>query len=174
MTMEQTTEQTDVQEEFDFENVQRLLDLRDDLEIDGVPVWEAIERDTGLSRKAMEELQAKHVKKNGRPKPLYMVELINDTFIVRQLTQGDQRYMIELTNHMTSEKKKELGLGPNEELPESELIFIEYYVTTSTGVVWPEDFDPADEDNTISTLSWLYTTITNISGLNIRPDVKKV
>jgi hypothetical protein len=166
--------QENVEETFDFERVTNLLALPEDLEIEGLPIWEAIEQDTGITKEMLIDLQEKNVKSNGKPKPLYMVELIDETYIVRPLTQGDQRWMIEMTNQMTAEKRKELELTDGAELPESELIYIEYYVTTKAGTVFPEGFDPSDEELTISTLSWLYTTITNVSGLNVRPDVKKV
>jgi len=174
MTMELENQEVKQEEGFDFEKIQNLLSLPEDLEVDGMPVWKAIELDTGFSRQQLTDLQSKNIKKDGKPKPLYMVELIDETYIIRPLTQGDQRWMIEMTNVMTDQKKTDLGLTSEEELPEAEIIKIEYFVTTKAGTVFPENFDPFDEELTISTLSWLYTTISNVSGLNLRPEVKKV
>ena len=166
--MDEQVEEVAVEESTKWQNV-ALLDLPVDH-----PVWATLD-EVGLSREYIAELQKKHMTKNGTPKALHLLAIGDDTFVIRQLRQGDYQKVNEL--YLQKEAKAlELihATNPGAALSQQEMDTIEQHCVCLVGVVWPENFDPTDEDNHFLSVPSLHYKIMEISGAFEVPVTKKV
>jgi hypothetical protein len=143
--------------------------------INGEDIWAGIKLATDKDRDYFIALQKQNVKKNGKPRNLYIVALGEYSFIVRELNQGDYRA---ISMECAKQERELMDLlrqtDPQAVLSPDEVNYIEYVATCARAVVDPVNFDFADDELPYTLLPTLYDRIMVLAGTMSQVVVKKL
>jgi hypothetical protein len=142
---------------------------------EGEDVWEGIKEITGKDRQYFIDLQAKNMKKNGKPRNLHLILLGDLPFVVRELNQGDYR---EITRKCAKDERDLINAlridEPEAMITAEESNYIEFVNTLNRATVFPEGFDFTDDELPYLLVPALYEKVMMLAGTMDQVVVKKL
>jgi len=142
---------------------------------EGDSIWEGIKEITGKDRDYFLGIQKANMKKNGTPRQLFLVLIGEYPFVIRELNQGDYRFIT--TECAKGERDLLIALraeDPEALLTPEESNYIEFINTLNRATVFPERFDFTEDELPYMLVPALYEKVMMIAGTMDRVVVKKL